>query len=144
LKKIFFEPKLGVPEGKCSGCRYCEVICSYFHFGECNPKRAAIRVTYDGHGEYAPNFCRQCKDPLCVDACPSEAIKLNKSGRIEILKDRCTGCGICVKSCPFGGIYLDVKDQTAVVCDLCNGDPQCVKYCAPKVLIFREEEYKNV
>ncbi len=144
LKKIFFKPKLNVPEGKCSGCRYCEVICSYFHVGECNPKRAAIHVSYDGHGTYVPNFCRHCKDPPCLNYCPTEAIKVNELGRIEIIKDKCNGCGSCVENCPFGGIFLYIKSQTAIVCDLCNGDPQCVKYCTPGVLILKDEESKNV
>ncbi len=28
----------------CTGCRECEVVCSLYHFGECNPERSAIRV----------------------------------------------------------------------------------------------------
>ena len=31
----------------CSGCRCCELACSLFHFGECNPELAGLNVIKD-------------------------------------------------------------------------------------------------
>ena len=140
MKIIVFHQRLSVPEAKCSGCRYCEAICSYFHFGECNPKRSAIRVMYDGHGNYTPNTCKHCQKPKCVEACPTKSIVINGEGYIEVNKKTCIGCGVCVTECPFKGIYLDPVDKKAISCDICGGDPQCVKYCAPHVLTFTDEK----
>jgi electron transfer flavoprotein alpha subunit/Pyruvate/2-oxoacid:ferredoxin oxidoreductase delta subunit len=48
--------------------------------------------------------------------------------RIQILEDRCTGCGLCVKACPFGAISL--RERKAVIdydaCTLCGA---CASVC---------------
>lgn len=47
---------------------------------------------------------------------------------IEILRDRCVGCGLCVKACPFGAI--SIRERRAVIdesiCTLCGA---CVSSC---------------
>ncbi len=48
--------------------------------------------------------------------------------RIQILEDRCTGCGLCVKACPFGAISL--RERKAIIdydaCTLCGA---CASVC---------------
>lgn len=50
------------------------------------------------------------------------------SPSIEILTDRCVGCGLCVKACPFGA--LSIQERKAVIdysaCTLCGS---CVSIC---------------
>jgi carbon-monoxide dehydrogenase iron sulfur subunit len=59
----------------CGGCRRCELVCSLFHYGECNLELASVRVNKDAFsGEYEVETCRQCKEPECLSACPVEAI----------------------------------------------------------------------
>ena len=53
---------------------------------------------------------------------------------IEILKEKCTGCGLCFKSCPKGAFYFEKYDgnklgRVAAInlsCDFCN---QCLTAC---------------
>lgn len=58
---------------------------------------------------------------------------------LEIIQDKCTGCGICLKACPFGSLTLEMRDKVGkphskfkrivmvdVSCTLCGA---CVPTC---------------
>lgn len=58
---------------------------------------------------------------------------------LEIIQDKCTGCGICLKACPFGSLSLEMRDKVGaphpkfkrivmvdVSCNLCGA---CVPTC---------------
>jgi ferredoxin len=47
--------------------------------------------------------CTGCES--CVEACPSEAIKM-KDGK-AFVSDACVDCGICVDECPVEAISMD-------------------------------------
>ncbi|KAF0196282.1 MAG: electron transfer flavoprotein alpha subunit [Bacillota bacterium] len=69
---------------------------------------------------------------------------------IEILKGRCTSCGLCLSECPFGAIIMD-GDVVAITdaCTLCGA---CQEGCPSKAILFerktvsREDvsEYKGI
>jgi Fe-S-cluster-containing hydrogenase component 2 len=84
--KIFINPE------RCIGCHACEMACEQTHGGISN-----IKV------QCAPVFCRHCEVPPCVTACYRNAIEM-RNGKILLIKDLCTNCGICVFACPFGAI----------------------------------------
>jgi Fe-S-cluster-containing hydrogenase component 2 len=109
------------------------MVCSLYHFGECNPERSAIRVIRNegqGLAEPLPVVCRQCDAPACMDACPADAIyRDEETGIVKTDPDTCTGCAECVEACPAGCILLDIFQQTPIICDLCGGDPKCVPMC---------------
>jgi Fe-S-cluster-containing hydrogenase component 2 len=84
--KIFVNPE------RCIGCHACEMACEQTHGGISN-----IKV------QCAPVFCRHCEVPPCVTACYRNAIEM-RNGKILLIKDLCTNCGICVFACPFGAI----------------------------------------
>jgi carbon-monoxide dehydrogenase iron sulfur subunit len=127
---------------RCTGCGYCELVCSFAHHDEFNPLRARIHVTtFISRAMAIPVVCYQCEDPWCAKACPAGAISVNRDlgdGATTVLVDesRCVGCKMCTLACPFGCIV--VSDGCAEKCDLCGGDPECVKVCRSGALRFGE------
>ena len=115
----------------CSGCRRCQLACSLFHYGECNPEIACVQVTKDVFsGEYQIETCRQCEEPQCIDACPVEAIHVDeKTGARVIDENECIGCRACEEACPYHMIGYNAERNVCFKCDLCGGNPQCVAHC---------------
>ena len=141
---------ISVDHSVCTGCRTCEVVCSLFHFGECNPARSAIRVIRrekDGLVFSLPLVCQQCRQATCIGACPSDALsRKSENDPIMVDKERCSGCGDCAEACPAGCIFLDAGTKLALSCDLCGGQPQCIPMCHSKCLTLgagQEEDDQN-
>jgi carbon-monoxide dehydrogenase iron sulfur subunit len=128
---------LKVEKDKCIGCQQCMLICSATHVGKFNPSEARINVEdkFPEPAEFKMNFCLQCDEHPCVDACPAEAIVLNEGLGIYVVdKDKCTACGACVDACPYEGCWLDPSGSYSIKCDLCGGAPQCIEICPRRVI----------
>lgn len=126
MKKLFSDRKV------CTGCRTCEMICSFSHLKtEVNPRKARIRVRQDLlKGVNEPVVCRQCPKPKCVAACPEKAIHQDPELKNPVIDPaKCNLCLACQEACPFGAIFFDEEERVLLVCDLCHGDPMCVKFC---------------
>ena len=116
----------------CTGCRNCEIACSYIKEGLMNPQKARIRVVRIGATYDNPIVCRQCENAPCAKSCPEEAIE--RKGRIWVVNaQKCIGCGVCVQECPFGAIWLHPDKGVAIKCDQCGN---CVRHCPPGKLRF--------
>lgn len=44
------------------------------------------------------DYCNGCTN--CLDRCPTQAIRI-RSGKAEIITERCIDCGACIKACPY-------------------------------------------
>ena len=126
--------------GKCTGCGTCELMCSFRHHGEFNPRKARIHKTVFLYDELAvPVVCSQCEDAWCERICPAGAIAhtIEPTSGAAVLKvdeQICVGCKMCMLACPFGNIAVGAKGH-AEKCDLCDGTPQCIAFCQnPHVL----------
>ena len=84
---------------------------------------------------YLPVSCQHCKNPSCVEVCPTGASHKTENGTIQVDKDKCIGCQFCVMSCPYGVRYLNEEEGVVEKCTLCQqrtaqGElPQCVTQC---------------
>ena len=125
--------KLFVDKSICTGCRYCEAVCSLVHNGDnqVNPRRTRIVVHLNlANGIFTPVVCKQCIKPVCVEACQFDAMPIDPLlGIPTIDPQKCTGCMACLEVCPFGAIFFDSEQGVAIMCDLCGGNPQCIKFC---------------
>lgn len=124
----------------CTGCRTCELACSFTKTDSFNPKDSAISVlTYDEAGLQVPMTCLQCDDPHCMTVCTVNAITKDlKTGVVEVDADKCIGCKMCVSACPFGNMTYSSRLREVVKCDLCDGFPQCVRLCPSGALEYKD------
>ncbi len=135
----------------CNGCRICTMACSLHKSGLFNPYNTGIWIDTDEATYHnTPNICRQCRNPVCVKACPAEKSWNGKAPfdppiyrdeetgiiHLDSSKETCLGCNECMNACPFGAIRLVPETMNLVKCDLCDGDPECVKSCPKGVLEF--------
>lgn len=128
---------LAFDSSKCTGCRYCEVVCSLNKKGICRYD-SLIQVFRDDHDfNYAASFCHHCEKPPCASACPTQAIARNaETSAVVIDPGKCIGCSACITLCPFSIPKIDPERGVAEICNLCDGDPACVKFCPPKALQY--------
>jgi len=75
--------------------------------------------------------------------------------KIEIIIEKCTGCGLCVKACPYGAIKLidyphqissgrTVKQLAVIDLDKCTYCGACVEVCKYKAIVLEKEEIASV
>jgi len=123
---------------RCTGCRTCESVCSFYHYKEFNPRRSRIVILRDAErGVNLPMVCQQCEEAPCIAACPTGATyREEETGPVLIDYEKCIGCKTCITVCPFGGNSLDYVTHKPIKCDLCGGDPECVKYCIDKAIEY--------
>ena len=122
---------LAIHPEKCTGCRHCELACSFVQTGAFQPARSLVRVhVFDEQASFAPYTCFQCDEAWCMQVCPVNAIDVDAATGAKIVLDPvCVGCKLCVIACPFGTIFFDAPSETAAKCDLCAGDPACARAC---------------
>ncbi len=102
---------------KCVNCYACVIACKQEHF--LPPGKFWNRVLVSETGEYPlvtkvvyPVLCNQCKEAICVNACPSTATTRRNDGIITIDPDKCSGCQYCVIVCPYQQrTYQDNKKE---------------------------------
>jgi len=118
---------------KCTGCRLCELACSFYHTGVFKPSASRIKVKIDTkEGIATPMVCEQCEDYPCIAVCPVFAIRRDiKTGVVKINKAKCVGCRECEFACEYGAISYEEDSKEIIVCDRCRGEPKCVELCFP-------------
>ncbi len=132
---------LAIDPGKCTGCKQCEMACSYENEGVFNPSKSRIRV-FDFHEDarFVPYTCTQCDEAWCQQACPVNAITTDAMGVKVVHDNLCVGCKVCTIACPFGTVNYNADSGKVIKCDLCGGDPACAAACPTGAITFRDVE----
>jgi carbon-monoxide dehydrogenase iron sulfur subunit len=131
--------RLRVDYTRCTGCHLCEIACSLYNDGICNPTISKICVIQWEEAIDFPLVCHQCEDAPCVTVCPAEARMRNEqTWAIHVDREKCIGCRMCIYECPFGAISVQQDDGTTTNCLLCNGEPRCVQVCDTQAIRYVE------
>lgn len=135
MKRILFDA------GRCSGCRLCEMLCSFKKEGMFASSTSRIIVRkVDSLGLDLPIVCWHCNPCKAIDNCAQEALQRNKEGLVFVKMDKCVRCGNCVEACVLGAIRLHPVEGVPQVCDQCGGKPLCVQKCPTRALMYVETE----
>ena len=158
---------------RCIGCYGCQIACKAEN--GTRPGTTYARVVKREWGEFPnvkrlsiPVLCMHCKEPPCVEVCPTGASqKRDADGIVFIETENCVGCRACVMSCPYGARYFQDEErdyfelggneyerqayashERGVVekCDFCRSrlergeEPACSANCMCKARIFGDLE----
>jgi anaerobic carbon-monoxide dehydrogenase iron sulfur subunit len=126
---------------KCTGCRNCELACSFTKEGRFRPRATRVHVySWEREGISVPMMCQHCDEAPCVSVCTTGAMHRNKAaGLVEWETRRCIRCRMCVQACPFGNVVYDGLTGGILKCDHCNGNPECVSFCPNRALEYAED-----
>lgn len=120
------------------------IACTFKHYGLTDFERSHIKIIDDPENpkiRFIGIHCAHCDDPLCLAACPVNAItKDDKSGIVKINSVKCLGCKACIIACPISNPHYEEDRRIAVKCDFCDGDPYCVKFCTTEALMKTTRE----
>jgi len=91
---------------KCVGCYGCVIKCKEKHFLPPDMTWGKLLIsetgTYPNVIKHAyPVLCNHCKEPACVEACPTGSTQRREDGIVWVDQDKCTGCKNCVTACPY-------------------------------------------
>jgi len=130
---------LRVVEKNCTGCRICEIACSFSHEEAYAPAKARLHVDFAWPNRYKPVVCTLCG--LCVKACNTGALTFHPElGCLQLMEEKCDMCGNCAEACPIHIIKFDKKKGLPQICDMCNGAPECVEWCPQGALELVEHK----
>lgn len=124
---------LHVDRSRCTGCRVCEYVCSFEPDGVYNPAYSRIRVERAGPLKRRVLVCLQCRQPRCMEACPTGAIQWEDE-QIRVNEELCDRCGACVEVCDR--LFLP-PEGVVLMCDQCGA---CVGPCPEQALVLTTPE----
>ncbi len=144
----------------CTGCKACQIACkdkwdlevgvTWRRVAEYGGGEWTINPdgTYNQSvvGYYVSVACNHCENPLCVEACPTQAMHKRDDGIVMVDPELCIGCRYCEWNCPYSAPQFDEARGIMTKCNFCydaidaGGAPACVEACPSRALEFGERE----
>ena len=133
--------QLVVKPEKCTGCRTCELVCSFEKTGAFHPALSAVTVVaFDEAALAVPVMCQQCDEAPCVKICPVGALYRGDDGVVKCFENKRIVCRLCADACPMGNMsYLPLSRKMSK-CNRCDGDPKCAAFCPSGALSFTSDD----
>ncbi len=112
---------------RCIGCNICSLTCARDIHGLVSWESSGIRIKSSGgiSTGFEATFCLACKEPACLEACPTDALVYRKGGGVIFKKDGCIRCMKCKSACPVDAVSMD-DSGFPVICIHCG---RCVSFC---------------
>jgi molybdopterin-containing oxidoreductase family iron-sulfur binding subunit len=157
---------------RCIGCHACTVACkaeqnvpNNIFWSTVVEKEIGIypKVTR----LFLPILCNHCRNPWCVDVCPTGATYSRSDGIVMMDYSKCIGCRACAEACPYRArtfvrdprtLYDDgktvfnkpvpkvIEKGVSSKCNFCfhrvdeGRVPACVEVCPTECRIFGDLE----
>ena len=136
---------------KCVGCLACSISCKVVNnvpIGSYWNKVLRIGPNPRQEGGQWPDVytyfltvqCQHCKNPACVQVCPTTAMTQRDDGTVFVDQSKCVGCRYCEWACAYGAPQFNAEAGHMTKCDLCydyrqsGQDPACVAACPSRAL----------
>lgn len=154
------QPAFFIDLSACSGCKTCMVACMDGH----NLPQGVVwrRVAEYCGGDWAKQpdncfdqnvfayymsiSCNHCQKPVCVEVCPTTAMRKTESGIVRVDESKCVGCRYCEWNCPYSAPQYNPEIGKMSKCDFCQDrleaglSPLCVEACPLRAIHFGEYE----
>ena len=134
-------PKILQPKEmkKCLGCFTCMTVCSVMNQKNHSLIKSAIKVrTRGGLGSgFIAILCLGCREPACLEVCPSHALQKRPGGGVVLKAEKCIGCRNCETACIMRAINFDDETNKPIICRHCG---ICARFCPHGCLQMIETE----
>lgn len=143
----------------CTGCKTCQTICKnrnslpvgilwrrVYEVAGGDWRRNADTWNQDVFAFNLSIACNHCEDAICVQVCPTGAIKKRQDGIVLIDSSRCIGCKYCSWACPYDALQYNEASGTMTKCTFCVEEidqgkpPACVAACPMRALDFGDKQ----
>ena len=146
-----------VDTSSCVGCGSCEIACKdeknltvgarprfvrNFAGGSWKVENG-INTPVDVFSYSVSIACNHCNNPVCVEACPTGAMRKDKdTGIVYSDYETCIGCNACHDACPYKAPQLIEEEKKIAKCDFCRSllaidmKPACVETCPMRALDY--------
>lgn len=166
---------MAIDLARCVGCYGCIMACKVENG---TPKGVFWRKVLEQEtGVYptarrlfVPVLCNHCKNPACLEVCPTGATSQREDGIVLVDYDKCIGCRYCLQACPYNvRVFLDKvkgyfsqgltpyeevqyaqwQEGTTVKCTMCahrvdrGEEPMCVAHCPTQAMVFGDLDDPN-
>ena len=124
---------------KCLGCFSCMSACAFNLKKNHSLVKSAIRVHTIGGitGSFTAIVCLGCREPACLEVCPSYALEKRPGGGVIVREDKCLGCRKCEAACIMQAINFDEETNTPIICRHCG---ICTRFCPHECLQMVESK----
>ncbi|MBF0343440.1 MAG: 4Fe-4S dicluster domain-containing protein [Nitrospirae bacterium] len=136
---------------RCIGCCACEIHCKTENdvpVGARLSKIVPVGPIITGsvpRMSFIFTTCFHCKEPWCVEVCPSGAMqKRQADGIVYVDAEACVGCMACIDACPWAIPQCNDDTGKVIKCDYCRDrtgsglKPACVTGCTTGALHWGE------